>query len=154
MIEQDTPLNPKAPQHNRRGAFSLLFASLLAIGAGNTMLIAAVVPILTRQLEMPDWTAGAIFSLSAAVWTFCSPFWGRKSSEWGRRPVIAIGMLGYSASMGLLGLVALLALEGYIQGVALTLAGNVLVLRRRQHECALRRRARPVDPWPRRRRRP
>ncbi len=116
----------KAPRRDRRGAFSLLFTSLLAIGAGNTMLIAAVVPILTRELEMPDWTAGAIFSLSAAVWTFCSPFWGRKSSEWGRRPVIAIGMLGYCVSMGLLGLVASLALSGYIQGVALTLTGLLI----------------------------
>lgn len=116
----------KAPRQDRRGAFSLLFTSLLAIGAGNTMLIAAVVPILTRELEMPDWTAGAIFSLSAAVWTFCSPFWGRKSSEWGRRPVIAIGMLGYCVSMGLLGLVASLALSGYIQGVALTLTGLLI----------------------------
>lgn len=116
----------KAPRRDRRGAFSLLFTSLLAIGAGNTMLIAAVVPILTRELEMPDWTAGAIFSLSAAVWTFCSPFWGRKSSEWGRRPVIAIGMLGYCVSMGLLGLVASLALSGYIQGVTLTLTGLLI----------------------------
>lgn len=123
MTGQNTPEITEAPQPDRRGAFSLLFASLLAIGAGNTMLIAAVIPILTRQLEMPDWTAGAIFSLSAAVWTFCSPYWGRKSSEWGRRPVIAIGMLGYSVSMGLLGLVAWLALEGYIQGVAFTLIG-------------------------------
>lgn len=126
MSKMDTPFNNKAPRHDRRGAFSLLFTSLLAIGAGNTMLIAAVVPILTRQLDMPDWTAGAIFSLSAAVWTFCSPFWGRKSSEWGRRPVIAIGMLGYSVSMGLLGLVATLALKGYIQGVALTLIGLLI----------------------------
>ena len=123
MIGNDTQTEHQAPQPDRRGAFSLLFASLLAIGAGNTMLIAAVIPFLTRQLEMPDWTAGAIFSLSAAVWTFCSPFWGRKSNELGRRPVVAIGLLGYSLSMGLLGLVAWLALEGYIQGVALTLAG-------------------------------
>ncbi|MEL7482044.1 MAG: MFS transporter, partial [Pseudomonadota bacterium] len=83
---------PDAPRQSRRGAFSLLFASLLAIGAGNTMLIAAVVPIMTRDLDMPDWTAGAIFSLSAALWTLSSPFWGRKSNDWGRRPVAALGL--------------------------------------------------------------
>ena len=123
MTHSGTPSSKQAPQRNRRGAFSLLFTALLAIGAGNTMLIAAVIPFLTRQLEMPDWTAGAIFSLSAAVWTFCSPYWGRKSSEIGRRPVVAIGLLGYAVSMGLLGMVGWLALEGYIQGVALILAG-------------------------------
>ena len=71
----------KAPPPDRRGAFSLLFAALLAIGAGNTMLIAAVLPPMTRELGMPDWMAGAIFSLSAALWTISSPFWGKKSSQ-------------------------------------------------------------------------
>ena len=53
---------------DRRGAFLLLFFCLLAVGAGNTMLTSAVLPPLTRELGLPDWTAGAIFSLSAAIW--------------------------------------------------------------------------------------
>jgi len=102
---------------DRRGAFSLLFASLLAIGAGNTMLIAAVLPPTTRELGMPDWMAGAIFSLSAALWTIASPFWGKKSNEWGRRKVAALGLAAYSFSMLLFGTFAALALAGHIQGI-------------------------------------
>lgn len=108
-----TPGAP-APRHDRRGAFRLLFFSLATIGAGNTMLIAAVLPPLTRQLELPDWMAGAIFSLSAALWVVMSPYWGRKSSEWGRRKVAALGLAGYSASMLFFGLSGALALLGLV----------------------------------------
>ena len=67
------------------------------------MLIAAVLPPLTRDLGLPDWMAGAIFSLSAAIWVVASPFWGRTSNTLGRRRVAAIGLAGYSASMLLFG---------------------------------------------------
>lgn len=87
---------------NRRAAFFLLFFSLMAIGAGNTMLIAAVIPPLTRDLGLPDWMAGAIFSLSALCWSLSSPFWGKRSNRWGRRRVMALGLAGYSLSMALL----------------------------------------------------
>ena len=35
----------------------------MAVGAGNTMLITSVLPLLIRELSFPAWTAGAIFSL-------------------------------------------------------------------------------------------
>ncbi len=99
---------------DRRGAFLLLFFCLLAVGAGNTMLTSAVLPPLTRELKLPDWTAGAIFSLSAAVWVVTAPYWGAKSNQWGRRRVAAIGMLGFAASMFFFALVSLFALIGWI----------------------------------------
>jgi MFS family permease len=101
---------------DRRGAFLLLFFCLLAVGAGNTMLTSAVLPPLTRELGLPDWTAGAIFSLSAAVWVVTAPYWGTKSNEWGRRRVTAIGMLGFAASMFFFALVSFLALMNWISG--------------------------------------
>ncbi|MEO1323417.1 MAG: MFS transporter, partial [Pseudomonadota bacterium] len=91
-----------SPQPNRRGAFFLLFFSLMAIGAGNTMLIAAVIPPLTRTLELPDWMAGAIFSLSALCWSLSSPFWGKRSNQYGRRRIASFGLAGYAVSMFLL----------------------------------------------------
>ena len=81
------PLSEQTPQPNRRGAFFILFFSLMAIGAGNTMLIAAVIPPLTRTLALPDWMAGAIFSLSALCWSLSSPFWGTRSNKYGRRRI-------------------------------------------------------------------
>lgn len=108
-----------APLPDRRGAFFLLFCCLLAVGAGNTMLTAAVLPPLTRTLGLPDWTAGAIFSLSAAIWVVTAPFWGSRSNVWGRRPVTAVGMAGFAASMLFFGLFSILALMGWIEGWAL-----------------------------------
>ena len=98
-----------APRKDRRGAFFLLFMALAVVGIGNTMLFSAVLPPLTRQLGLDDWTVGAIASLSALLWVIMSPFWGGKSNEWGRKPVIAFGLAGYAVSMTLIGLFASLA---------------------------------------------
>jgi MFS family permease len=105
------PLRP-----DRRGAFLLLFACQFAVGAGNMMLTSTVLPPLTRALNLPDWTAGAIFSLSAAVWVVTAPYWGSKSNRWGRRPVTAIGMFGFATSMLLFGIVSVLGLLGWLTG--------------------------------------
>ena len=102
------------PQPNRRGAFFLLFFSLMAIGAGNTMLIAAVIPPLTRTLALPDWMAGAIFSLSALCWSLSSPFWGKRSNRFGRRRIASFGLAGYSVSMFLLLLSSWAAVSEFI----------------------------------------
>lgn len=101
-MSEDVPSIDQMQQPNRRGAFFILFFSLMAIGAGNTMLIAAVIPPLTRTLELPDWMAGAIFSLSALCWSLTSPFWGKRSNRHGRRRIASFGLAGYSLSMFLL----------------------------------------------------
>jgi MFS family permease len=103
-------------QPARRGAFVLLFCCLFAVGAGNMMLTSTVLPPLTRELGLPDWTAGAIFSLSAGVWVVTAPYWGNRSNRWGRRPVTAIGMFGFAVSMLLFGVVSLAGLLGWISG--------------------------------------
>ena len=92
----------------------MLFFCLVAVGAGNTMLTGAVLPPLTRELGLPDWTGGAIFSLSAALWVVTAPYWGARSNEWGRRPVTALGMIGFALSMLLFGVVSAVALAGWI----------------------------------------
>ncbi|MEM6312335.1 MAG: MFS transporter [Pseudomonadota bacterium] len=113
MTSQDD-INNSAPQPDRRGAFFILFFALMAIGAGNTMLIAAVIPPLTRELGLPDWMAGAIFSLSALCWSLSSPFWGKRSNRWGRRRVAALGLAGYAVSMALLFIASLAAISEWI----------------------------------------
>jgi MFS family permease len=89
----------------------------MAIGAGNTMLLAAVLPQLTREMAMPDWMAGAVFSLSALLWSITSPFWGKRSNIWGRRRVAAIGLGGYALSMFLLWLTGTLAMAGVMTNI-------------------------------------
>lgn len=108
----ETERLPDQPRPDRRSAFILLFFALMAIGAGNTMLLAAVLPQLTREMAMPDWMAGAVFSLSALLWSLTSPFWGKASNTLGRRRIAAIGLGGYALSMFLIWLTGTLALAG------------------------------------------
>lgn len=110
----ETERLPDQPRPDRRNAFILLFFALMSVGAGNTMLLAAVLPQLTREMTMPDWMAGAVFSLSALLWSLCSPFWGKRSNVWGRRRVAAVGMFGYAASMFLIWVTGSLALAGIL----------------------------------------
>ncbi len=71
---------------------------MLVIGAGNSMLL-AVAPPLVRELQLGDASVGWIFSLSALLWVFASPYWGRLSDNVGRKPTIALGLFAYSISM-------------------------------------------------------
>lgn len=105
---------PTAPGAGRR-RFLLLFACLLVIGAGNSMLL-AVAPPLVRQLRLPDSSIGWIFSLSALLWVFASPYWGRLSDRVGRKPVAAMGLGAYAVSMTLFGVVVMLGLAGWVAG--------------------------------------
>ena len=118
-METPPPLiDPDSPQPDRRTAFFLLFFSLVVIGAGNTMLIAAIIPPLTRELALPDWMAGAIFSFSALWWSLTSPFWGKQSNRLGRRRVVALGLGGFGVSMLLLLMFAHASLSGWSTGAA------------------------------------
>src|SRR5574338_1463148 len=91
--------------------FRLLWACLLVIGAGNSMLL-AVAPPLVRQLHLGDSSVGWIFSLSALLWVFASPYWGRLSDNIGRKPTIAFGLGAYAVSMASFGTVVMLGLSG------------------------------------------
>ena len=90
---------------------------MLVIGAGNSMLL-SVAPPLVRQLRLSDSSVGWIFSLSALLWVFTSPYWGRLSQSIGRKPVIALGLFAYAISMTSFGTVVLLGLSGAMQGTA------------------------------------
>ncbi|MEZ5997105.1 MAG: MFS transporter [Hyphomonas sp.] len=121
-MSEGPPQPPDQSRPDRRGAFFLLFFCLMAIGAGNTMLIAAVLPPLSREVGLPDWMAGAVFALSAFFWSATSPFWGKQSNRLGRRPIAALGLAGYAVSMLLLYLSGLAAMTGVITNMVLIFA--------------------------------
>ena len=84
-----------------RRAFRILFVCLMCIGLGQSMLF-AILPPAARALGLSPFRISTIFAASASIWVFVSPWWGRRSDVWGRRPVILIGLLGYGLSMALL----------------------------------------------------
>ncbi|MFZ4121679.1 MAG: MFS transporter [Caulobacterales bacterium] len=108
---------PSSAGLDRRAAFRLLFGSLLVVGIGNSMLY-AILPPLWRELGLADASIGWIFALSALIWVFASPSWGRRSDRAGRKPIITLGLAAYGASMSLMALVVEAGREAWISGIA------------------------------------
>ncbi len=112
----------------------MLYLAMLSIGMGQTV-IYAVMPALGRELgldmiivDLPwtstDWQPGklAITSLSAMtalVFALVAPFWGRRSDMVGRKPIILLGLIGYTIGTLLFNAVAWMGFNGVIGGVLL-----------------------------------
>jgi len=124
--DDDAPPPSATTPQARRRAFQILFASLTCLGMGQSLLL-SILPPLSRELGMSEWQVGAIFALSAALWVVASPFWGRRSDNIGRKPVILIGLTGFAASMVLLALVIQSGLSGWM---SLTLAFPLMIITR------------------------
>ena len=76
----------------------------------------AILPPAARALGLSPFRISTIFAASASIWVFVSPWWGRRSDVWGRRPVILIGLLGYGLSMALLATTIQLGAAGLLSG--------------------------------------
>jgi len=93
-----------ASQGVPRQAFLIIFGVSAATAMGNTGLI-SVLPAIGRSIGIPDAMVSAIFSLSALLWAFSSPFWARASDRYGRKPLMMVGLSGFLISMTLCGVV-------------------------------------------------
>ena len=98
-----TDASPTRPRLDTK-AFAIIFGVSMATAMGNTGL-QSVLPTIGRRIGIPDPMVSAIFSLSALLWAFSSPFWARQSDQRGRKPLMIIGLSGFAVSMILCGLV-------------------------------------------------
>ena len=96
-----------------RTHFALVFAALLVTAAGNTAL-QSVLPVIGREIRIPDMAIAVIFSLSALFWTFSAPYWARQSDARGRRRLMQLGVAGFGISMLLCATVILAGIKGLI----------------------------------------
>ena len=81
-----------------RRAFAIISGVSVATALGNTGM-QSVLPAIGRQIGFPDYLVAAIFSLSALLWAFSSPFWARQSDRSGRKPMMLVGLGGFMVSM-------------------------------------------------------
>lgn len=73
----------------------VLIAALMATGIGQSLVFAILAP-LGREVALSELQITSIISLSALAFGLASPFWGRVSDRVGRKPVIILGLIGYT----------------------------------------------------------
>jgi MFS family permease len=112
LIDATVSIGMISPRHRR--ALRLLFACLVSIGMGQSMLF-SILPPTARELGLSPFQISTIFATSASFWVVVSPWWGRQSDVWGRRPVLLIGLLGYALSMALLATTITLGRDGWLR---------------------------------------
>jgi MFS family permease len=92
------PKPASAPEGLPKKTFAIIFGVSLVTAMGNTGMI-SVLPAIGRSIGIPDPMVAAIFSLSALLWAFSSPWWARASDRHGRKPLMLIGLSGFMFSM-------------------------------------------------------
>jgi MFS family permease len=97
----------------RKRAFTILFVSLMCMGAGQSVMF-AILPSLARQMGLTEFEASLPFVCSATIWVFTSGYWGEKSDHWGRKPIILLGLLAFGVSFGLFAAVASIGIAGFL----------------------------------------
>ncbi|MEO1730584.1 MAG: MFS transporter, partial [Pseudomonadota bacterium] len=96
---------------------ALLFTVMLVTAAGNTAM-QSVMPSIGTALGVEDFWISLAFSWSALLWVVCAPIWARRSDKRGRKSMMALGLIGFTVSMGLCGIVLVLGLAGWLSAIA------------------------------------
>lgn len=102
-------------------ATHLVLFSVLTIGIGQSMTFALLAP-LGREVGLAEVQIGLIITCSSLTFTLASPIWGRICDRWGRKPVMLLGLYGYTFGCTLFASVFLLGLKGILTGIILYLA--------------------------------
>ena len=104
-----------APSRLSRSSFFILITGLLANAIGQAFIF-AILPPLCREVALSEVQTTSIISTSALVFTFCSPWWGRRSDQIGRKIVIVIGLTGYAVGTVIFAGVFALGMKGILSG--------------------------------------
>jgi MFS family permease len=94
---------------------AVLFTVMLIAAAGNTAM-QSILPALGAKLKIPDVWVSLAFSWSALLWVLTAPSWARMSDRRGRKALMALGIIGFSSSMALCGIILWMGLSGWIAG--------------------------------------
>lgn len=109
-----TPLDSK-PATN--AALPLLFVGSMSVALGQTAFFTVLLP-LGREIGLHEIQIGAIISASSIVFFFGSSTWGRVSDRWGRKPVLLVGLLGYTVGTLVFASGLVLAQAGWLAPMA------------------------------------
>lgn len=112
-------------------AMMTLYLGMMAVGMGQTVVFAVLpmlgrelklhelvvtLPVLGWQFEPREMAITSLSALTALMFSIASPFWGRMSDRFGRKPIIIVGLLGYTIGTVTFNGVAHLGLAGVMAG--------------------------------------
>lgn len=100
---------------------SQVFIGMLFAYLGLGMVVPIMAP-LVLQLGLTEFQGGLIFAVNYLLWVLASPFWGGRTEMWGRKPIILLGLLGFSAGHLLFAVTAEIGLYGWLSGGGLLAA--------------------------------
>lgn len=87
-----------------RAAFATVFACNFILSIGHQGLM-SVMPGIGRSMGLPDPLISAAFGTSSLCIVLMSGFWARTSDRRGRKPIMLVGLAGFTASMVLMAVV-------------------------------------------------
>ncbi|MEE4191280.1 MAG: MFS transporter, partial [Halieaceae bacterium] len=97
---------------------SLLVFSLLTVAIGQSLVFALLAP-LGREVGMTEVEVTSIIAISAIIYGWISPRWGRYSDHRGRKPVLLIGLSGFTIGIVFFASVFQAGLMGLLVGTPL-----------------------------------
>jgi MFS family permease len=123
---------PQPVTVSQKKLFALYFA-IMAIGMGQTVVF-AVIPMLGRELaidkiiiDLPffgpfmlkELAITSLTSIASLTFFLAAPYWGRRSDRVGRKPIIIVGLVGYSIGTLIFNGAAQFGLNGVLTGLTL-----------------------------------
>jgi DHA1 family multidrug resistance protein-like MFS transporter len=100
------PIHPRPPAASSGGSayrqvilFLIMFVNMVGFG-----IIMPILPFFAEQMGANATHLGLLFSVYSVMQFFFAPMWGRFSDRVGRKPVIVVGLAGFSLSFFLFGL--------------------------------------------------
>lgn len=112
-----TSTQPTAPRPGGSTKLILFFTIFIAM-LGLSVLFPIIAP-LGRQLGLTETQTGWFSTAYSLMQFVFSPIWGSRSERVGRKPILIMGLVGFSLSFGLFGWAAQLGLTGALSGAAL-----------------------------------
>lgn len=107
-----------------RGQKGLLLLALLTTAIGQSLVFAILAP-LGREVGLHEVQITSIIAISAILYGFVSPRWGRYSDHRGRKPVLLIGLTGFTIGLVLFASVFQAGIMGLLAGIPLYLLAIV-----------------------------
>lgn len=74
----------------------LIFINILCMSS--MMAFLSIIGPLVRKLNLLEWHAGLTVSAGGILWVLLSKYWGKKSDQIGRKPILLTGILGVAIS--------------------------------------------------------